>query len=185
MEIANVTPLATPTTRSAPTFTVIQRQEELDEPRVALGALCGLAETADPAALQGSDILPGGIPSHLVVYVETSLPPGSFAAEVLGPLGRGYHLLEAVPSEPREIWARLGEVLHRPRRRALLARRATRRFGHRDLGRVRAEVVRDRAELRDQRDPLGVLSAERSAVHPQPDDVEDAADAERERLGRR
>jgi hypothetical protein len=96
------------------TLTAIQREENLDEPRVALGALRGLAETADPAVLQWTDILPGGIPSHFIVYVETSLPPGSFAAEVLGPLDRGYHLLEAVPSEPREIWARLGEVCTDP-----------------------------------------------------------------------
>jgi hypothetical protein len=96
------------------TLTVIQRDEQLEEPRVALGALRGLTQTADPAALQGSDLLPGTIPSHLVVYVEAALPPGSFAAEVLGPLGPGYHLLEVVPSEAREVWARLGEVCTDP-----------------------------------------------------------------------
>jgi hypothetical protein len=97
------------------TLTVIQREELLDEPRVAIAALVGLTEGADPSALEASDILlPGTIPNHFVVYVEASLPPGSFAAEVFGPLGPGYHLLEAVPGEPREVWARRGEVCTDP-----------------------------------------------------------------------
>lgn len=75
-----------------------------DSPRVAIGAVVALAEGADPAHIQGYDVL-GALPDHMVVYAEDDLAPDSFAAAMFGPLGRGYHLVRLDPSDTmRFVW---------------------------------------------------------------------------------
>lgn len=55
----------------------------------------GALNSNEPVEDTGPDAVVGASATHLVAYTAAPLPAGSPAAELLGPLSRGYHLFES------------------------------------------------------------------------------------------